>query len=83
MKYDDELHKSIESENWESSSDKNELIDLLKQAAKNTVTKDYRLNIRITKRDIDSIKEKALKLGMPYQTYISSILHRVAKGEIV
>ncbi len=82
MKYDDDLHKSIETEEWTSADDADEIRKMLIQAAKNTVSKDYRLNIRLAKSDIDSIKAKAIGLGIPYQTYISSVLHRVAKGEI-
>lgn len=40
--------------------------------------KDSVLNIRINSQDLKSIKEKAKKLGIKYQSFISEILHRVA-----
>jgi predicted DNA binding CopG/RHH family protein len=40
--------------------------------------KDSVLNIRVNKMDLDAIKEKAAKLGVRYQTFISEILHKVA-----
>lgn len=40
--------------------------------------KDAVLNIRINSGDLESIKEKADKLGVKYQTFISEILHRIA-----
>ncbi len=40
--------------------------------------KDSVLNIRINSQDLKSIKEKAKRLGIKYQSFISEILHRVA-----
>ena len=38
------------------------------------------LNIRVNRGDLESIKRKATKLGVKYQTFISEILHRIAAG---
>ena len=40
--------------------------------------KDAVLNIRINRNDLESIREKAKELGVPYQTLVSEILHRFA-----
>ena len=40
--------------------------------------KDAVLNIRINKYDLEHIKQKAKKMGVKYQTFISEILHKVA-----
>lgn len=40
--------------------------------------KDAVLNIRVNSQDLKSIKQKARKLGIKYQTFISELLHRVA-----
>ena len=40
--------------------------------------KDAVLNLRINQGDLDNLKQKAKKLGVKYQTFISEILHRVA-----
>lgn len=42
--------------------------------------KDAVLNIRVNSQDLQTIKQKAEKLGIKYQTFISEILHRVAHG---
>ena len=42
--------------------------------------KDAILHIRINSGDLDSIKNKAQKLGIKYQTFISEILHRLSKA---
>src|SRR5687767_5586185 len=44
----------------------------LEEAAKNTLQKDKRINIRISSRDLEKLQALAAKEGMPYQTYISS-----------
>ncbi|HOW43238.1 MAG TPA: hypothetical protein P5110_01280 [Candidatus Omnitrophota bacterium] len=40
--------------------------------------KDAVLNVRINSQDLRNIKEKARKMGVKYQTFISELLHRVA-----
>ena len=40
--------------------------------------KDAVLNIRINGQDLENLKQKAAKLGVKYQTFISEILHRAA-----
>ena len=42
--------------------------------------KDAVLNIRVNGQDLKAIKEKALKLGIRYQTFISEILHKIAQA---
>ena len=42
--------------------------------------KDAVLNIRVNSQDLESLKHKARKLGVKYQTFISELLHRVAKS---
>lgn len=42
--------------------------------------KDAVLNIRVNSYDLGHLKEKAQKLGIKYQTFISEILHKVAEA---
>lgn len=51
--------------------------------AKATFLKNKRINIRISQRDLESIQRKALEEGIPYQTLISSLLHRYINGKLV
>ena len=55
---------------------------VLMNAAKETLQKDKRINIRISNRDLVSLKRKANRFGMPYQTLISSVLHQYISGDI-
>ena len=36
------------------------------------------INIRLSERDLLRIKAKAAELGLPYQTFVSSLLHQHA-----
>jgi len=53
----------------------NEIVQALEARKKDAV-----LNIRVNKYDLDQIKQKAKKLGIKYQTFISEILHKVAQA---
>ena len=46
------------------------------EAARNTLNKTRNINIRLTERDLFKLKAKAVREGIPYQTLVSSILHR-------
>jgi len=41
--------------------------------------KDAVLNIRVNSGDLASIRQKAKRFGIKYQTFISELLHRVAQ----
>jgi predicted DNA binding CopG/RHH family protein len=51
--------------------------------AKETFRKNKRINIRISQKDLESIQRKALEEGIPYQTLISSLIHRYIGGKLV
>jgi len=59
-----------------------EEIQQLQAAARETLNKDKRINIRISSRDLESLQLRANRYGMPYQTLISSILHRYVSKDI-
>jgi predicted DNA binding CopG/RHH family protein len=52
----------------------------LEEAARNTL-KRKRISIMVRERDLEKLKAKAAKLGMPYQTLINSILHQYAEAD--
>jgi predicted DNA binding CopG/RHH family protein len=51
-------------------------------AARATLRKDKRVNIRMTERDLLRFKKKAEEEGLPYQTLISSVLHKYISGRL-
>jgi predicted DNA binding CopG/RHH family protein len=52
------------------------LLSQLQEAAKATGLKDQRINIRLSSTDLQAIRTRAMQEGIPYQTLISSVLHR-------
>ena len=54
----------------------------LEEAAHEFLQKDKRINIRISSRDLNSLQKRATKEGMPYQTLISSTLHKFVTGKL-
>ena len=40
--------------------------------------KDAVLNIRVNSQDLESIKEKSKRMGIPYQTFVSELIHQYA-----
>jgi len=54
-----------------------------KAVAEATFKKDARINIRLSSRDLRSLQTRALKEGMPYQTLVSSVLHKFVDGQLV
>ncbi|MBI5402356.1 MAG: antitoxin [Ignavibacteriae bacterium] len=50
--------------------------------AKFSLAKNKRINIRLTQKDFNDIQVKAIEEGIPYQTLISSIIHKYNKGEL-
>jgi predicted DNA binding CopG/RHH family protein len=52
------------------------LLSQLREAAKATGLKDQRINIRLSGADLQAIRTRAMQEGIPYQTLISSVLHK-------
>jgi predicted DNA binding CopG/RHH family protein len=48
-----------------------------------TVAKTQRMNIRNSEKDLIALRVRAIKEGMPYQTLVSSILHKYLAGKPV
>jgi len=80
-KEEKEILESYENDEWVSISNEFD-IEKHRLAAKNTFKKDKRVNIRISKMDLDLIQEKALIEGLPYQTLMSSVLHKYVTGRL-
>ncbi|MBL3589335.1 MAG: antitoxin [gamma proteobacterium endosymbiont of Lamellibrachia anaximandri] len=54
-----------------------------KAVAEATFKKDARINIRLSSRDLRLLQVRALKEGIPYQTLVSSVLHKFVDGQFV
>ena len=56
--------------------------DEARSAARATLKRDKRMNIRVSSIDMLGLQTKAAKLGMPYQTLVSSVLHQYLTGRL-
>ncbi len=78
-KEEKEILKSYENDKWVSISKPASIVKY-KAAAKATFKKDKRVNIRISQLDLELLQERALIEGLPYQTLMSSVLHKYVTG---
>ncbi|MCD4750378.1 MAG: hypothetical protein K8R59_13485 [Thermoanaerobaculales bacterium] len=86
MKYDQEekeLLDAYESGQMDPIKPSEKELAAIKAAAETTFKKDKRITIRLYDHDLKGIQRKALQLGVPYQTLISSLIHRYVEGDLV
>ena len=76
------LLRSVESGEWKSVTGRKKELEKYKEYAQATFKKDRRVNIRISSKDLTAIQKRALMEGIPYQTLISSILHKYLSGRL-
>ncbi|MCX8111562.1 MAG: hypothetical protein N3D15_10005 [Syntrophorhabdaceae bacterium] len=76
-----ELAKSLETEEWVSDLTRKEKRQY-EEYARNSLTKQKRINIRMTELDLRKIKAKAIEEGLPYQSLISMLIHKYNEGKI-
>ena len=77
-----DLLRSIEAGEWKSVKNLKEEIKRSQEIARATLRKDRRVNIRISERDLQGLQKRALREGIPYQTLISSVLHKYLAGTL-
>ena len=75
-----ELLASYEQEEWQSVKNIKEQAAQYRAYARATFRKDKRVNIRISEKDLLDLQRRALREGIPYQTLISSVLHKYVTG---
>jgi predicted DNA binding CopG/RHH family protein len=80
-KEEKQLLQAVESGEFESVLTKKRRVELV-TTAKDTVRKDKRINIRISNRDLKAVQLKASEEGIPYQTLVSSVIHKYISGSL-
>lgn len=79
---ENEILDSVERGEWRPVKSAQRDRSRYARYAKATFRKDRRLNIRISSKDLEAIQKRALEEGLPYQTLISSLLHKYAAGRL-
>ncbi|MBW1849631.1 MAG: antitoxin [Deltaproteobacteria bacterium] len=77
-----DLMESIERDEWQPVKNIDQERKKAMAAARNTLKKEKRINLRLTQKDYHQIKIKAIEEGIPYQTLISSLVHKYLNGSL-
>lgn len=77
-----EMLNSVDRGEWRSVRASKRDRSRYARYAQATFRKDRRVNIRISSKDLQAIQKRALEEGLPYQTLISSLLHKYAAGRL-
>lgn len=78
-----DLMESIEKEEFQSVKKPEQEKQAAFQAARNTLKKDKRINLRLSQKDYHQIQLKAIEEGIPYQTLIAGIVHKYLNGTLL
>ncbi len=76
------IKQSIENNEWRDIPSLEKEMARYKEAAKHTVSKNKRVNLRITTQDFYAAHIKAREEGIPYQTLLASIIHKYLTGQL-
>lgn len=81
--YEKEILNAYEKGKLKSAAPGKAELAKFKAAATSTFLKDRRINIRMSAPDLMDIQARALEEGIPYQTFIASVLHKYASGRLL
>lgn len=76
------IRRSVERGEWKSVRRLEEEKKRYSRYATATFRKNRRVNIRISDQDLEAIQKRAIEEGLPYQTLISSLLHKYVNGRL-
>lgn len=79
---EEDLMESIERDDWHRVENLDQERERAMAAARNTLKKDKRINLRLSQKDYHQIQIKAIEEGIPYQTLISSLVHKYLNGSL-
>ena len=78
-----DILRSVERGDWHSTRGVKGQIQRYQGYARAMVRKDKRVNIRMSEKDLVRFQKKAMQEGLPYQTLISSVLHKYINGSLI
>jgi len=82
-KEEKKLLDSVERGEWRTIPNFKKEAKQYQEYARATFRKDKRVNIRISEKDLVNIQKRAIQEGLPYQTLISSVLHKFVNGRLI
>lgn len=77
-KFEKEIEKNILSYKPISSEERTKIEKIIKRA-----NEKKNISLRVNSQDLELLKLRAEKEGIPYQTFISSILHKFITEQLI
>ena len=81
-KKENEILQGFEKGDFNSVKDYKKEASKYKNYAKITLNKTKNVNLRLSEKDLQKIKTMASEEGIPYQTLLSSLIHRYIGGKL-
>ena len=78
-----EILEAFESGKLKRVENRTKELERHREIAAATFKKDSRINIRISSKDLRALQKRALEEGIPYQTFVASVLHKFVEGRLV
>lgn len=80
--YESSILQDIENDEFSSVNHLASEIEEARAMVIRRQQKDLRMNLRISRYDLELIKTRAMEEGVPYQTLVTSIVHKYAQGKL-
>ena len=77
-----EVARSFEKGEWKSVKNLKSEKQRYRHYAQAALSKDQRINIRLSSQDLHGVQRRAVEEGIPYQTLIASVLHKYVTGTL-
>lgn len=81
--YEERISKDYEKGHLKSVAPSKAELKSFKEAARATLIKNRRVNVRLSSPDLMDIQTRAAEEGVPYQTLIASVLHKFVTGRFM
>ncbi len=78
-----EILQAFAAGEMETVADRESELEKHREYAVATFKKDKRITIRISSRDLNALRKRALVEGIPYQTLVTSVLHKYVNRQLV
>jgi len=82
-RYEKQILAAFETGKLKSTVTSEASLRRYREYARATLAKNKRVNIRLSTQDLSEIQTRAAEDGVPYQTLISSVLHKFLVGRFV
>lgn len=77
-----EILEKFKRDELQPASRADDEMEIAPQAVRNTFKKTRRVNLRVTERDFNRAHARAREEGIPYQTLLSSVIHKYLAGRL-